>query len=259
MPQRCPECLALDLKPLGEGTERIEEFLRKRFSDFPVVRVDRDTTRGKNALEDMMNQVRKGQPCILVGTQMLAKGHHFPGLQLAVVVNVDQSLYSVDFRSMERLAQLLTQVAGRTGRGERPGLVVLQTHHPDHPMLIRLMNEGYATLAQSLLEERQAAGLPPAVYQAIVRVEAKHEHQLSAFIEEAKEMMASLSSGEVRTYGPVPALQAKKAGLSRMQLTLECKSRPRLHRFLKPWMAELEKLPQGKRVRWVMDVDPQEF
>ena len=185
VPRACPNCGGLAIHPIGQGTERLEEALRAHFPDVPIVRVDRDTTRGRRARDALLDHLPSAGARILVGTQMLAKGHDLPHLTLVVVVGVDEGLHSVDFRAGERLGQLVVQVAGRAGRAERPGTVILQTHDPEHPLLAVLINGGYRALSTQLLEERRSAGLPPFTHFALLRAEAKQAAKLDAFLANA--------------------------------------------------------------------------
>ena len=257
LPDRCPACMALDLRGVGEGTERVADFLTQHFNGYPVIRIDRDSTRRKGAMAKLLEPVKDGRPCILVGTQMLAKGHHFPGLSLAIILNADQSLYSSDFRAMERFAQLLTQVAGRTGRGQTAGLVLVQTYHPDQPQLVRLMNNGYPELARQMLAERQAAELPPFSFHAMLRAESANQQALGSFLRVARKMHDN--NNQLSIFGPMPALQARRAGRYREQLLLQSKNRRTLHRFLDGWLNSLASVETSSQVRWIVDVDPQEF
>ncbi len=270
IPQRCPACDSLDLKPLGEGTERVAEYLQAQFPQTPIIRFDRDTTRRKNAAADILAGVKKGNACILVGTQMLAKGHHLPRVSLAVILNIDQSLFSTDFRAIEKLAQLLTQVAGRSGRGQEKGLVALQTYHPQHTQLQQLISNGYYNLAENLLEERQQAGLPPYSYQVILRAESSDQKELtqslSVLAASTESIARSLSAvidttidEQLQVLGPMPALQARRAGRYRMSLLFQANRRAQLHWLIKQLPAEIERLPSARKIRWVVDVDPQEL
>ena len=187
----------------GEGTQQLEESLEQRFSGIPVLRFDRDRTRRKGVMDRQLEEVLKGDACLLVGTQMLAKGHHFPNVTLVVIVNIDQALYSADFRALERMGQMLQQVSGRAGRMEKPGTVILQTLHPEHPALELLLTRGYEAYARWLLEERQLAGLPPAGYQALLRAEAHERSDVEKFLQGAIELFPA---GEARAHGPMPAI-----------------------------------------------------
>jgi primosomal protein N' (replication factor Y) len=223
VPRQCSTCDGLDLRGIGEGTERLDELFQQRFPDTPILRFDRDSTRRKDALETMSTQVRSGEPCILVGTQMLAKGHHFPGVSLAVILNVDQALYSADFRAMERLGQLMTQVAGRAGRGETAGVVLLQTYHPEHPFLEDLTRFSYAALARDLLQERKDAHLPPYSHHCVLRAECHQHGPLDSFLATAAELAKGHT--EVEVFGPLAAIQPIIAGRQRMQIMIQANTR----------------------------------
>ena len=255
----CPECESTALSPVGAGTERLEETLQALFPDTGMVRIDRDTTRRKGALQSLLDSVHAGEARILIGTQMLAKGHHFPEVTLVGLVDVDQGLFSADFRATERMAQLITQVAGRAGRAERPGQVLIQTHHPDHPLLQRLLSEGYAAFAQAALEERRQAGLPPYSHLALLRAEAVDGELPLAFLRHARDLAEAQQPRGVQLLGPIPAPMERRAGRVRAQLLLQASRRADLHRLLGPWLRELEGDRQGRRVRWSIDVDPQEM
>jgi primosomal protein N' (replication factor Y) len=256
VPGVCPECSADALQGAGEGTQQLEQLLGKRFPDWPLHRFDRDQVSRKGAFEDLYEKVRSGGPCILVGTQMLAKGHHFPLVTRVVIVNLDQALYSGDFRALERLGQLMIQVAGRAGREGLTGEVVLQTHHPDHPLLESLFAEGYESFACELLKDRQLAGLPPFSFQAVLRAEAHERNAVTDFLERAKGLFSGAS---VRVYGPYPALMEKRGGRIRWYLLLQSEKRSSLQRALNPWVQQVRDLPESRQVRWSLDVDPQEF
>lgn len=254
VPQFCPGCRADALMGAGEGTQQLEEFLEKKFGDVPVLRFDRDRTGRAGVMNRQLEQVRNGAPCLMVGTQMLAKGHHFPGVTLVVIVNVDQALYSADFRSLERMGQMILQVAGRAGRMEKPGTVILQTLHPEHHALELLLSEGYEAYALWLLEERKAAGLPPAGYQGLLRAEAHERPVAERFLNDAVEVFPR---GEARVYGPMPAIMERVGGRSRMYLVVQGPVRAALHRQIDQWLPVLRKLPSARKVRWAVDIDPQ--
>ncbi len=261
VPVRCPACDSLDLRPLGEGTERIAEYLQQQFPQTPVIRFDRDTTRRKNSAADILESVREGKSSILVGTQMLAKGHHLPRVSLAVILNIDQSLFSTDFRAMEKLSQLLTQVAGRSGRGEQEGMVVLQTYHPQQAQLVQLLEQGYLPLARSMLVERQQAGLPPYSYQAMLRAECLDNSVLNRALNELARQASLLlkeSASQVEVYGPMPAIQARRAGRHRQVLLLQSSSRKELDSLLRILLPKLSGLPASHKVSWALDISPQE-
>jgi primosomal protein N' (replication factor Y) len=257
VPVHCAACGNTALQATGLGTERIAQTLKQLFTDFPVLRIDRDSTQRKTALATMLDQIATGKPCILVGTQMLAKGHHLPKVTLVVVLDADNGLYSSDFRAPERLAQLLTQVAGRAGRSEHPGKVLIQTHQPDHELLNCLLTQGYRRFAQRALTERQQAELPPFSYLALVRAEARDEQEPMAFLQQALGQIPTLEG--VQVLGPMPSPMAKKAGRYRAYLVLQAVQPGRLQRLLSPLLIHLENTKQGRRVRWSVDVDPMDI
>ncbi|MBD8882401.1 primosomal protein N' [Rhodanobacter sp. 7MK24] len=255
IPAACPSCGATELKPQGQGTERLEEALAVRFPEVSVLRIDRETTRRRDAFEQLLDNLRdEAKSAILVGTQMLAKGHDLPNLTMVAIVGVDEGLLSVDFRAGERLAQQLVQVAGRAGRAAKPGRVLLQTHHPDHPMLRQLLAQGYAAAAQALLAERRQGALPPFAHQALLRAEAAQRTAVDAFLGEA---CAALPADHgLQIAGPMPAPMPLRAGRQRGQLLLEATNRRELHAALRPWATQLPQLPSARKVRWSLDVDP---
>ncbi len=259
LPPQCPECGSRDLAPVGQGTERVEEALRSRFRDVGLVRIDRDSTRRKGAMGDLLSEVRDGRARILVGTQMLAKGHHFPEVTLVGIVGADQGLFSADFRAAERMAQLIIQVAGRAGRAERPGEVLIQTEFPEHPLLSGLVEHDYGHLARSLLDERRETGWPPFSHLALLRAEAVDRDGPVAFLEEARNLAVGFGLPGVEIWEPVPAPMEKRAGRVRAQLLLQSEQRSALHRLLAAWTPQLESLKTGRRVRWSLDVDPGEM
>jgi primosomal protein N' (replication factor Y) len=257
-PMVCPECGGADLRALGVGTERVVQALAVDFPSARIARFDRDSTRRKGTLETVLEAVQAGTVDILVGTQMLAKGHHFPRVTLVGILDADGGLFGADFRAGERMAQLIVQVAGRAGRGERPGRVLIQTHHPQHPLLEALIRDGYLRFAEAALAERREAGLPPAAALALLRGEAPAREAVFAFLEEAGAHARPRLRGGVRVLGPVPAAMERRAGRYRAQLLLESPDRGALHGVIAPWTTELESLKSARRVRWSLDVDPQE-
>ncbi len=257
LPPHCPACGSSALQAQGHGTERLEAALAERFPDIPMLRVDRETTRTRAAQAALDTRLPGHGPALLVGTQMLAKGHDLPRLTLVAVTSVDEGLYSVDFRAPERLAQLIVQVAGRAGRGGAPGRVLLQTRHPDHPLLLQLLSGGYHALAASLLEERRAARLPPFAYHALLRAEATHEAALFAFLDAARAALAMDAGIEI--VGPMPAPLPRRGPRWCGQLLLAGAQRGALHRALRPWALVLETLPHARALRWSLDVDPLEM
>ncbi len=254
-PPACPDCGGLSLQPQGFGTERLEEALAARFPDAPLIRVDRETTRHRDAIEKHLAALGDG-PGILVGTQMLAKGHDLPRLTLVAVVGVDEGLYSADFRAGERLSQLLIQVAGRAGRAQLPGEVLLQTHHPEHPLLLTLLGGGYPAVAALELAQREAAGFPPYEFLALLRAEAPTEDAVTAFLHEAKDAALAAGVATVIANGPMPAPMARRAGRARGQLLLSAPQRPALQAALSAWVPAWYALKSARRVRWSLDVDP---
>ncbi len=251
-PPACPDCASLALQPQGNGTERIEAELQARFSDVPVLRIDRGSTGHRDALQKHFDDLG-ARPGILIGTQMLAKGHDLPNLTLVVVVGIDEGLFSADFRSGEKLAQLLVQVAGRAGRAERAGTVLLQTHHPDHPLLQTLVAGGYHAFADGELALREAAGFPPFAHLALLRAEAKHADPPMRFLQAAK---AALDAFAVEASGPLPAPMPRRAGYVRAQLVVSASDRRALHAALDAVVPALHAAPEARRVRWSLDVDP---
>ncbi|MGA7541099.1 MAG: primosomal protein N', partial [Steroidobacteraceae bacterium] len=264
LPTRCPQC-GFAVKPVGQGTERIEETLATLFPGIPCIRLDRDVVRRRGDMEEAMRRMASGEARILVGTQMVTKGHDFPNVTLVVVLNADQGFFSTDFRAPERLAQTVVQVAGRAGRGEKPGEVLIQTEFPDHPLLLSLLDGGYDGFACTALAERRQASWPPFSRLAAVRDSARTAEAALAFLMQAREAAENLRADgnpwtrAVRLLGPAPAAMAKRAGRYHAQLLVESADRAALHRFLDAWLPLLESLASGRRVRWALDVDPIEL
>ncbi len=252
VPLACPDCAGLALQPQGVGTERLEELLAARFADVPVLRIDRGSTRRKDALGTLFRDLGEA-PGILVGTQMLAKGHDLANLTLVAVVGIDEGLFSADFRAAEKLAQLLIQVAGRAGRAERPGEVLLQTHHPEHPLLQTLIHGGYHAFAEAELETRGAAGFPPFAHMALLRAEARDPGAPLAMLQSVRALM---DDALLELSGPVPAPMPRRAGLYRAQLAMASPRRPVLQAVLASVVPSIHALPEARRVRWSLDVDP---
>jgi primosomal protein N' (replication factor Y) len=258
IPELCPTC-GQPAKPVGQGTERIEEALAQLFPNAPLERIDRDAVRRRGALEAALDRVTRGEVRLLVGTQMLTKGHHFPDVSLVVVLNADQGLFGTDFRASERLAQSIVQVAGRAGRAGRPGEVLIQTEYPEHPLLTRLIEGGYDAFAAAALEERRAAHWPPYSRIAVVRAEAAQRAAPLEFLERAREVAAAQAPAAVELLGPAAAPMERRAGLYRAQLLLHAASHAPLQRLLAHALPALEALPEARRVRWSVDVDPIEL
>ena len=254
----CPVCGSVDLRAVGHGTERLETALRPVFPDIGIARLDRDSTRRRGSLESLLADIHNGDRRILIGTQMLAKGHHFPDVTLVGIVDADQGLYGVDFRSSERMAQLILQVAGRAGRAEKPGVVIIQTHHPDHPLLRVLVSEGYPAFAAAALAERQEALLPPFAHQALLRAEAVDPERALAFLNAARALAEPIADG-LELLGPVPAPMERRAGRYRAHLLVQAAQRQPLHRFLDRWTGLLWAERKDRQVRWSLDVDPMEL
>nr|WP_246194487.1 primosomal protein N' [Pseudoxanthomonas jiangsuensis] len=261
-PLACPDCASLALQPQGVGTERLEELLAERFAGWPVLRIDRGTTARRDGLARLLAELGD-RPGILVGTQILAKGHDLPNLTRVVVVGVDEGLFSSDFRAGEKLAQLLVQVAGRAGRAQRPGEVWWQTHHPDHPLLHGLINGGYDAFADGELAQREAAGFPPFAHLALLRAEAQQADAAGAFLRAAKAALRDAGRGpeaqRIELLGPLTAPMARRAGLYRMQLLLSAPARPALHALLDAALPAIHALPEARRTRWSLDVDPMDL
>lgn len=254
IPMQCGHCGSTHLMTTGLGTEQLEETLKQRFPDYVVTRIDRDSTARKGTLEKHLQDIQQGKSQILIGTQMLAKGHHFPNVTLVGLLNVDNALFSLDFRAEERLAQLYVQVAGRAGRSEKHGQVVLQTHYPDHPLLRSLLKEGYGEFAQQALHLREQMGLPPYSSQALFRTQSRHSEQAEQFLQQIAATLQHLSIEGLQIYGPMPAPFSKKAGAYRWQLLVQHSSRAVLHQALSQFQANM---PQKfHQVRWILDVDP---
>lgn len=257
VPSTCGSC-GQPLNPVGQGTERVEETLARLFPDAPLARLDRDTAAGRGAIEAVLHRVHSGEARILIGTQMLTKGHDFPDVSLVVILNADQGLFASDFRATERLAQTITQVAGRAGRAARPGEVIIQTEFPEHPLLTRLITDGYEGFAASALEERRKAEWPPYSRLAMLRAEAKDSEGLNAFLCSAAALGASLADASVKILGPATALIARRADHFRAHLLIETAARSSLQRFLTRWLPRVETLDGPPGLRWSIDVDPVE-
>lgn len=258
-PDVCPGCGGGEFRLLGLGTERIVESLRTEIEGARIRRIDRDSTRRKGVFESLLGAMHGGTIDIVVGTQMVAKGHHFPNVTLVGVVDADNGLFGFDFRAGERMAQLLLQVAGRAGRGDKPGRVMIQTHHPSHPLLRALVTSGYRAFAENALEEREEAGLPPYIHMALLRAEAAGAKPCESFLRAARALGDDFHRGQISLLGPVPAPMARRAGRYRLQLFLESPKRAALHGFLRRWLPRVEALPAARRVRWSIDVDPQDI
>ena len=255
VPAQCPECAA-ELKAVGQGTERLERALAAAFPDQQIERIDRDTTRRRGEIERRLRRVRDEEARILMGTQMLTKGHDFPRVTLVGIVDADQGLFGSDFRSAERLAQSFVQVAGRAGRAQHPGEVCLQTMFPEHPLLRVLINEGYAQFATLALEERRQAGWPPFACLALLRAEASQRPQVFGFLQEAAALAREQAPAGLNVLGPASAPMERRAGRYRGQLLLQAGSRRELQQLLPAWREAVAGIETQRRVRWSLDIDP---
>jgi primosomal protein N' (replication factor Y) len=258
IPMQCEVCHEKNLTMIGLGTERLEMILQRHFPDIAIARIDRDSTQGKGKMEELLNDIQQNKYRILIGTQMLAKGHHFPNVTLVAIVDADSGFFSSDFRAIERMGQLILQVSGRAGRVEKPGTVMIQTHHPEHPLLHQLIHENYRIFADTLLAEREQALLPPFSFFALFRAEAHDTHHAQDFLLDIKKLALSIAN-DIQLLGPISAPMPKRAGRHRSQLLLQTIQRPLLQQFLKTLIPEIEKIPGKQRVRWSLDVDPLEM
>jgi primosomal protein N' (replication factor Y) len=256
VPTFCLSCRGKELIPIGSGTQRIFEFLNTHFPNVAIARIDRDEVRKKDALDEHLDKISRGETQLIVGTQMLAKGHHFPRLSLVVVLDADAGLYNQDFRAVEQLGQLITQVAGRAGRAEYPGSVVIQTHLPTHPLLNLLIREGYDAFANELLTTRKIAKLPPYHYMAVIRAQGKVEAHVFKFLQSVKEQ---IKKQPIQAMGPAPAPLARKANQYRMQLLIKSPSRKLLNQALTQVRESLMSAPLIQGIRWNVDVDPMDL
>jgi primosomal protein N' (replication factor Y) len=254
MPFGCPGC-GSEVRPVGQGTERIEQALTDMFPGVALVRVDRDVIRRRGDIERALEKVASGKARILLGTQMLTKGHDYPDVTLVAILNADQGLFGADFRASERLAQQIVQVSGRAGRGDRPGEVLIQSAFPENPLLASLVTQGYEGFARRALEEREAAGWPPYSRLALLRADGPDRGEVFSFLDRARALTADLADG-VRILGPAAAAMERRAGRYRAQLLLESASRAPLKQLLDAWLPRIETLKPSRRIRWSVDVDP---
>ncbi len=262
IPRQCPDCGSTQLFTRGVGTEQLEQALERLFPEYKAVRIDRDSTSRKGSLDAKLEQIRRGEVQILVGTQMLAKGHHFPDVTFVGLIDVDSALFSADFRAAERLAQLYIQVAGRAGRASKAGEVMLQTHQPEHPLLHQLMASGYPGFAEDALTERQQAQLPPYWQLAVLRAESNYPEQAKGFLVQAKGLLNGLKEQlqlQVQMIGPMPSPLERKSGRFRFQALLLAPSRPALQQLVEPWLEQLHTLETSKKCRWQLERDPQDL
>ena len=253
----CPDCGNLELAPIGRGTQRLEATLAERFPAARILRMDKDTAGARGKLAGLFRRIESGEADILVGTQILAKGHHFEKLTLVGVVNADAGLFSANYRAPERMFQQLEQVAGRAGRADFPGEVLIQTRYPDHPLYHALVRHDYEGYARTLLDERRQAGFPPFLFEAALRAEATNTDSAMGFLRDAAAIVP-LTDDAVSMFDPAPMTLERIAGLSRAQLLVQSRSRSRLQTFLTAWSTAIYAM-RSARVRWHIDVDPTEF
>jgi len=256
IPRTCVQCGNIDLVPFGRGTQRLEAALAQRYPAARLLRVDSDSTRAKGRWETMRSQIHAGEADLLVGTQIMAKGHDFPRLTLVGILNADAALLAGDYRAPERLFAQLYQVAGRAGRADIPGEVIVQTRYPDHSLYRALVEHDYARFADTQLAEREQAGFPPFVFEAVLRAESDALDDALGFLTRAG-TVAPHGAG-VMLYDPVPMSVVRIAGRERAHVLAQSRSRRALQAFLHEWMARLHEIKSG-RVRWHIDVDPIEF
>lgn len=259
VPQNCAECGSERLDLVGQGTERIENALQNTFPDVTISRIDRDTTRRKGALQEQLDNATSGRARILVGTQMLAKGHHFPGVTLVGILDADRGLYGTDYRALEQMGQLIVQVAGRAGREKKQGHVLVQTRNPDNPLLQTLVSEGYDAFAQHALDERRVAELPPFSFMALVRAEAASKSQPHDFLRQVADTLAGTGLPSLQFFGPVPAPLERISGRFRAQLMVQSPNRAQLNQALAHLIQAFEDSADARKVRWSVDVDPVDF
>lgn len=256
LPARCPNCRSEQLVTTGLGTEQTEYFLRQHFPEWPVYRVDSDSMQGRESMHTLVTQINRGEPCILLGTQMLTKGHHFPAVTLVAVIDMDAMLFSTDFRGDERSAQLLTQVSGRAGREDTQGKVILQSHHPEHPALLGMLAQSYHEQARAMLMQRQEQGLPPFGHLLMLRSDCQNAEYGEQFLQSLRD--AGVPPG-TQLIGPLPAPMQRRAGRFRSQLLVRADSRGKIQRAARLLvdLAQKQKARQG--LNWSIDVDPQEM
>ena len=257
-PSHCQRCQSSQLLPIGQGTEKTAATLSALFPHHPVLRIDRDTTQGKQAMGEKIADINRGQAAILVGTQMLAKGHHFPALRCVVILDVDQGLYHPDFRGAEKTLQLLTQVAGRAGRSDDRGRVIIQTHLPDHPLLQHWCQSGYQSVSRELLEERQSRQLPPFSHMAVVRADSRTPQRALNFLAALQQAGLGAAAADCQWLGPMAASMEKRAGRHRAQWLLYAARRGTLHRAVARIIDLIESQKKPADLRWNVDIDPQE-
>ncbi len=260
IPTHCLSCNSQQIDVMGAGTQRIEQTLSRLFPEAEIIRIDRDSTRRKGSFEQLLQNIQQGRGQILVGTQMLAKGHHFPNLTLVVILDVDQGLYSVDFRAQEKMAQLIVQVAGRAGRADKPGRTILQTQQPEHPFFQSLLGQDYISFGRQLLQQRQQSAFPPYSYQALLRASATDEKTLQLFLDQclqaAQHLCLEAIFSQIQILGPMASPMSRKAGRYRYQILLQAPQRNKLQNFIQHWLATFK---PGRGIVFSLDVDPQDM
>ncbi|GAA6182968.1 primosomal protein N' [Aliiglaciecola sp. NS0011-25] len=256
LPKQCKECGHHELLTQGVGTEQLTMYLEQQFPQYSAVRIDSDSVRGKAKLDNLLTEINAGAHQILIGTQILSKGHHFPNVTLVVILDADGALFSADFRASEHLAQLITQLSGRAGRAQKPGEMWLQTHQPGHPLLQDLIHNGYGHFARFALSERKLANLPPFSFHALFRTESLKAQDGFEFLSQVAQMT---QHPQIRVVGPIPAIMEKRQGKYRMQLLMQSQSRALLNHVIGHFATEIEALPSARKVRWSIDIDPQDF
>lgn len=260
LPTLCPACKSPNVLPIGTGTARLEETLRTHFADTPILRVDRDTTQRVGSWQAIYERANTEGAAILLGTQMLAKGHHFPHVTLVAILEADAGFLSSDFRAPERTAQIIMQVAGRAGRGHKRGQVLIQTWQPDNPLLQTLIQQGYDQFADTTLQERQLAQLPPYRYAALIRAESRDRTLTQQFLTDALQLLHAQDQTRcLEVWGPIPAPMERKAGIFRGHGLILCSQRKQLHHLLAHWWPQVWQMPERRQVRVSLDIDPQEL
>ena len=254
--QTCPDCGEQSLEVYGYGTERLEETLSSHFPETPIIRIDRDTTRRKKALSQHLEKINSGDPCIIVGTQMLAKGHDFSNLAMVGILDIDGGFLSINFRATEYLAQLLIQVSGRAGRNGKQGEVVIQTRYPDHPMFNYVLSNRYTQFASGLLKQRMSAMMPPFAHQALLCANAKNKQHAEDFLREVAGLLKSIEMNTVEIWGPTANSIEKKADYYYFNLYLQSNNRAALHQMLATFNQHVDTIKLKNKVRWYLDVDP---
>lgn len=252
----CEDCGEQTMQVLGFGTQRLEEVLLSHFQDTPIIRIDRDTTGSKKAFDGYLAKIHSGEPCIMVGTQMLAKGHDFPNLAMVGVLSADVGLLSLDFRATENLSQLLIQVSGRAGRSNKLGEVIIQTHYPAHPIFEFVQKSQYNKFANVLLDQRSKANMPPFSHQALLCANAKIEKNAEGFLTEVADFLGKIEIDEVEIWGPVPGVITKKADYYYFNLYFQSPNRAALHRIITTFQNHLDTFKLKSKTRWYLDIDP---